>query len=139
MGRYGMTQNGCGASLCDSPIDLFRYTGNGVFNLNPTNGSYFSIDSGATNLNTFNGTSGGDLSDWAGLTPDAFNHSLSTNQIEGFSPADITLMDAIGYDPTAAVPEPSTWAMMMLGLPRHRLLDLSASRQQLPLRLISRN
>jgi hypothetical protein len=115
MGRYGMTQNGCGASLCDSPIDLFRYTGNGVFNLNPTNGSYFSIDSGATNLNTFNGTSGGDLSDWAGLTPDAFNHSLSTNQVEGFSPADITLMDAIGYDPTAAVPEPSTWAMMMLG------------------------
>jgi len=114
MGRYGMTQNGC-SNLCDSPIDLFRYTGSGVLNLSPTNGSYFSIDSGVTNLNTFNGISGGDLSDWAGLTPDAFNHSLNTNQIEGFSPTDITLMDAIGYDLTTPVPEPSTWAMMILG------------------------
>src|SRR6516165_4071554 len=77
MGRYGMTQNGCGATLCDSPIDLFRYTSPGNIDLNPENGSYFSIDSGNTNINTFNGTGGGDLSDWLGLTPDVFNHSLS--------------------------------------------------------------
>ena len=59
MGRYGMTQNGCGATLCDSPIDLFRYTGPGNFDLNPENGSYFSIDSGNTNINTLVGTDPG--------------------------------------------------------------------------------
>ena len=115
MGRYGMTQNGCGTTLCDSPIDLFRYTGPGDFDLNPENGSYFSIDSGNTNINTFNGTGGGDLSDWLGLTPDAFNHSLSSGQEEPFTGGDLTLMDVIGYDP-AAVPEPSALALLCASL-----------------------
>ena len=38
MGRYGMTQNGCGTTLCDSPIDLFRYTSPGNFDRNPEKG-----------------------------------------------------------------------------------------------------
>jgi len=115
MGRYGMTQNGCGATLCDSPIDLFRYTSPGDFDLNPENGSYFSIDSGHTNINTFNGTGGGDLSDWLGLTPDAFNHSLSRGKEEPFSAGDQILMDVIGYDP-AVVPEPATLALLVVPL-----------------------
>ncbi|MBV8132430.1 MAG: NF038122 family metalloprotease [Alphaproteobacteria bacterium] len=115
MGRYGMTQNGCGATLCDSPIDLFRYTSPGNFDLNPENGSYFSIDSGNTNINTFNGTGGGDLSDWLGLTPDAFNHSLSRGQEEPFTVGDEILMDVIGYDP-AVVPEPAALALLVIPL-----------------------
>jgi hypothetical protein len=115
MGRYGMTQNGCGTPLCDSPIDLFRYSSPGNFDLNPENGSYFSIDSGNTNINTFNGTGGGDLSDWLGLTPDAFNHSLSPGQEEPFTGGDLTLMDVIGYDP-AVVPEPSALALLCASL-----------------------
>ena len=115
MGRYGMTQNGCGTTLCDSPIDLFRYTSRGNFDLNPENGSYFSIDSGNTNINTFNGTGGGDLSDWLGLTPDAFNHSLSLGQEEPFTAGDEILMDVIGYDP-AVVPEPATLALLAVPL-----------------------
>jgi hypothetical protein len=106
MGRYGMTQNGCGATLCDSPIDLFRYTSPGDFDLNPENGSYFSIDKGNTNINTFNDTGGGDLSDWLGLTPDAFNHSLIRGQEEPFTAGDLTLMDVIGYDPGRRFPSP---------------------------------
>jgi len=115
MGRYGMTQNGCGATLCDSPIDLFRYTSPGNFDLNPENGSYFSIDSGNTNINTFNGTGGGDLSDWLGLSLDAFNHSLSRGQEEPFTAGDLTLMDVINYDP-AVVPEPDTLALLATSL-----------------------
>jgi hypothetical protein len=115
MGRYGMTQNGCGATLCDSPIDLFRYTSPGNFDLNPENGSYFSIDSGNTNINTFNGTGGGDLSDWLGLSLDAFNHSLSRGQEEPFTAGDLTLMDVIDYDP-AVVPEPDTLALLATSL-----------------------
>jgi hypothetical protein len=107
MGRYGMTQNGCSNPLCDSPIDLFRYSGAGNFDLNPENGSYFSIDGGISNINTFNGTTGGDLSDWAGLTLDTFNASSSIGSAEPFTAGDRTLMDVIGYDP-AAVPEPTT-------------------------------
>jgi hypothetical protein len=84
------------------------------FDLNPENGSYFSIDSGNTNINTFNGTGGGDLSDWLGLTPDAFNHSLSRGFEEPFTAGDLTLMDVIGYDP--AVPEPGTLALLAVPL-----------------------
>lgn len=112
MGRYGMTQNGCAEPLCDSPIDLFRYTSPGDFDLNPENGSYFSIDSGHTNINTFNGTGGGDLSDWVGLTPDSFNHALNAGQEEPFTAGDLTLMDVIGYDVAVAVPEPGTLALL---------------------------
>jgi hypothetical protein len=115
MGRYGMTQNGCGASLCDSPIDLFRYTSPGNLDLNPANGSYFSIDSGNTNINTFNGISGGDLSDWLGLTPDAFNHALASGLEEPFTVGDEILMDVIGYDP-AAVPEPAALSLLATAL-----------------------
>src|SRR5215469_15075452 len=115
MGRYDMTQNGCGTTLCDSPIDLFRYTSPGNFDLNPENGSYFSIDSGNTNINTFNGISGGDLSDWLGLTPDAFNHALARGQEEPFTAGDEVLMDVIGYDP-AVVPEPATLALLAIPL-----------------------
>jgi hypothetical protein len=115
MGRYGMTQNGCGTTLCDSPIDLFCYTGPGDLDLNPENGSYFSIDNGKTNINTFNGTGRGDLSDWLGLTADAFNHSLSPGQEEPLTAGDLALMDVIGYDP-AVVPEPSALALLCASL-----------------------
>jgi hypothetical protein len=115
MGRYGMTQNGCGTTLCDSPIDLFRYTSPGNFGLNPENGSYFSIDSGDININTFNGTGGGDLSDWLGLTTDAFNRASMRGQEEPFTEGDLILMDVIGYD-TAVVPEPGTLALLATSL-----------------------
>jgi hypothetical protein len=56
---------------------LFRYAAPNARALIPGNGQYLSIDGGATNLETFNGTGGGDIGDWAGDTLDAFNASAS--------------------------------------------------------------
>ncbi|MBV8936556.1 MAG: hypothetical protein JO095_12225 [Alphaproteobacteria bacterium] len=72
--------------------------------LDPENAFYFSIDGGATNINTFNGTGGGDLSDWLGLTPEAFDHALTRGQEAPFTAADLIPMDVIGYD-LSPVPE----------------------------------
>jgi len=109
MGRYGMTQNGCAG--CASPLDLFRYTASGVRNFVPIDGAYFSIDNGSTVINKFNGVGGGDLSDWLGLTADAFNHAFDTSLAEPLSAGDFIAMDIIGYDRATQVPEPTSGAL----------------------------
>ena len=96
-----------------SPIDLFRYTSAGNLALTPVNGTYFSIDGGTTVINTFKGTSGGDLSDWSGATRDAFNASSSSGVVNPMSAGDIIVMDAIGYN---LVPEPSAVPLCAFGV-----------------------
>jgi len=113
MGRYGLGQNGA-ASGRFSPLDLFRYTSPGTLDTAPANGAYFSIDGGNTNINSFNGTGGGDLSDWLGLTLDSFNHNLTIGKELDVTPGDIVEMDAIGYD--LAAPEPATFTLFGLAL-----------------------
>jgi hypothetical protein len=49
------------------PLDLFRYSGTNARALSPGYGQYFSIDAGATSVNTFSGPGGGDIGDWARL------------------------------------------------------------------------
>lgn len=112
MGRYGLTQNGATSGRY-SPIDLFRYTSPGNLALTPVNGTYFSIDGGTTKINTFNGTGGGDLSDWLGTTNDSFNVDSKSGVLNPMSGGDITLMDVIGYD---RVPEPSALVLAGLGI-----------------------
>ena len=97
MGRYGLGQNGASSGRY-SPIDFFRYSSPGALDLVPENGAYFSINGGTTVINTFNGTGGGDLSDWAGATIDSYNASLATGEELPVSAGDITVMDVIGYD-----------------------------------------
>ncbi len=112
MGRYGLGQNGAPSGLY-SPIDLFRYSSPGVLDPTPANGAYFSIDGGATAINTFNGTGGGDLSDWTGLTPDSYNAFLTPGEELDVTPGDLTVMDVLGYDPaTTAVPEPTSAGLL---------------------------
>jgi hypothetical protein len=97
MGRFGLGQNGA-ASGRYGPIDLFRYSSPGVLDLVPANGAYFSINGGTTVINTFNGTGGGDLSDWAGTTIDSYNVGPSVGLKNTVSAGDVIVMDVIGYD-----------------------------------------
>ena len=113
MGRYGLAQNGASSGRY-SPIDLFRYTSAGNLALTPVNGTYFSIDGGTTSIHAYNGTGGGDLSDWSGATNDSFNAGSNSGVINPMSADDIKLMDVIGYN--LLVPEPSSYALAALGL-----------------------
>jgi hypothetical protein len=111
MGRYGLGQNGAATGRF-SPIDLFRYTSPGVLDMTPENGAYFSINNGNTVINTYNGTGGGDLSDWKGNTLDSYNASLNSGVEEPVSAGDITLMDVLGYDLAVAAPEPASITLL---------------------------
>lgn len=97
MGRYGLGQNGRKTGRY-SPIDFFRYLSPGTLDLAPAYGAYFSIDGGATVINTFNGPNGGDLSDWSGATVDSYNTGTNLGEESPVSVGDITVMDVIGYD-----------------------------------------
>jgi hypothetical protein len=122
MGRYGFGQNGSGGA--DSPIDLFRYSSPGYRDLAPTfsGSNYFSIDGGATVINTFNTTCCGDLSDWSGQTTDAYNAFLTSGLLLPTSAGDLRVMDVLGYDvsngtpQSSGVPEPPALVLLSTGL-----------------------
>jgi PEP-CTERM motif len=81
-----------------TPMDLFRYFGPNARALTPGYNQYFSIDSGATSLDYFNGPGGGDLGDWAGYAYDAYNAFATPGVLLPISSADIMMMDVLGYD-----------------------------------------
>jgi autotransporter-associated beta strand protein len=84
------------------PGDLFRFTGAGVRKTTATgSGVYLSIDSGATNLKTYNQSgNGGDIGDWASGTNDCYNAFSGTGVMNDMPPVDFTQMDVIGYNRT---------------------------------------
>jgi hypothetical protein len=100
-------------------LDLYRYSAPGVpsFSSAPGTTAYFSVDGGLTDILGFNNNPLNDLGDWALGTC----YVQSAVPCKGTDPAyttsspEFTMMESIGYDPVTAVPEPSTWAMMILG------------------------
>jgi hypothetical protein len=111
------------------PLDLYRYHSSGptIANLTSTP-SYtassgevagFSVDGGATGIAQFNQAGGGsDYGDFANVAPCQIQDAFDCGATPAFSKTSLEylMLEAIGYDPVAgAVPEPSTWAMMILG------------------------
>ena len=83
-------------------LDLYHYSGNGVRDLTKTPG-YFSIDGGATNLDSFNSGTG-DAADWA---PSAGNNSFLNNSPPGVvnpvTAVDLQEIDVLGWNVLSAV------------------------------------
>jgi len=84
-----------------SPVDLFRYAASGVRQAGTGAASYFSINGGITNLeswNNFQTGNDGDLADWAPSAGyDAFDDNSYPGVINQFSATDLTLMEALGW------------------------------------------
>jgi PEP-CTERM motif len=102
-------------------LDLYRYSAAGVpsFSTSSAASAFFSINGGKTKIVAFNQDSSGDFGDFAPpgtgtgqLIQNAFNSTGQDEAYTSLSP-EYTMMEAIGYD--GLVPEPSTWAMMLLG------------------------
>ena len=87
-----------------APLDLFRYAAPGVRQATEDGPSYFSLDNGATVGATFNNVTtpgddpSGDLGDWApSVGPDAFLADTPLGTANNFTPRDLTVMNAIGW------------------------------------------
>jgi hypothetical protein len=106
--------------------DLFRYSANGVRTNFAANAScagpsgqgplnYFSVNGGATNLDTFNNCdNGADYGDWITHTPsqvqDAITNGTGNPFLTASSPETVAL-DVIGYT-RVAVPEPTSIVLL---------------------------
>jgi serralysin len=82
-----------------SLLDMYHYTASGVHTYTGTTTNYFSADGGHTNLDYFNTISGGDPGDWAASAgADSYLAFSPTDQADVVSQADITTMNALGYE-----------------------------------------
>jgi hypothetical protein len=101
MGRFVMG----GSSY--TPLSLFDYSAAGVRDMSGAQPGYFSINGGTTNLDSFNSNSGGDLGDWASSAGnDAFLAFAKSGVVLPVTPADLTLLDAIGWNLASSSPPP---------------------------------
>jgi hypothetical protein len=84
-----------------TPMDLYRYSAPNTRQFTTGAASYFSIDSGATNLdnwNNFQTGNTGDLGDWApSAGNDAFDDVENPGVFDTFTAIDLTLMNALGW------------------------------------------
>jgi hypothetical protein len=87
-------------------LDLFHFSSSGVHDFSGSTPGYFSINNGATSLNTFNTNASGDAGDWKGDTIDAFNAFGKPSVAEPISQADLTALDVIGWNAASSSSPP---------------------------------
>ena len=101
------------------PLDLFRYSAPGAMDVRVGGTPYFSVDGGATSIEKFStGAFNGDGWQASHFGPGALNLMrafVHNGEFYDATARDLAAFDAIGWD-VAAVPEPETYAMMLLGL-----------------------
>ena len=102
------------------PLDLFRYSGPNILNLAVGGSRYFSVDGGATAIESFStGTAhgnGAQASHFGTGTPTLMQPFVANGQSYDASAADLMALDAIGWNLTTPVPEPQTYALLLSGL-----------------------
>lgn len=80
-------------------LDLFHYSANGVRDFSGTTPGYFSVNSGATNLDNFNTNSGGDDGDWAtSAGADSFSAFATPGAVDTISQTDLRELDVLGWN-----------------------------------------
>jgi hypothetical protein len=117
MGRLpGLQQNLIGIGPSNTAYDLFRYKGVNTRSVVDEAGAYFSLDSGVTNLKSFNfaNGNGSDPQDWAAGTNDSYNAFAQPSVTNDLTPVDFEAMDVLGYD--YVVPEPASFSILGLGV-----------------------
>jgi Ca2+-binding RTX toxin-like protein len=79
-------------------LDLFHFSAAGVRLFTGATAGYFSADNGTTDLADFNTVSPGDFGDWAASAGhDSFLAFSSSGVVNAISPADMTVMDVLGW------------------------------------------
>ena len=107
MGRELLTGAGIGGTSSYGIEDLLHYSAPGVPDYAPTTPGYFSVDQGTTNLATFNASGSGDPGDWdSSVVNDSVDAYASSGVVEAFSAADLTTLDAIGWNSAGSVVTP---------------------------------
>jgi hypothetical protein len=128
-GASGSTLGTGNANTAFGGLDLYRYQSSGPtiadidstpsYTTNQSAVAGFSVDGGATGIAQFNQAGGGsDYGDFASVGPCQIQDAFDCGATPVFSKTSLEylMLEAIGYDPVAGgVPEPSTWAMMILG------------------------
>lgn len=102
-------------------LDLFRYAAPGVLNVAVGGSPYFSVDGGATHLQSFaTGVAHGDgnqASHFSASVLTLMRPFVGNGQSYDATTSDLTALDAIGWNLAAtAVPEPQSWALLLGGL-----------------------
>ncbi|WP_457426038.1 NF038122 family metalloprotease [Roseateles sp. P5_E7] len=116
------TAGGFESSPWFSTLDLYRYSAPNTLNL-AVGGDprpYFSVDGGASAILAFStGTYHGDGNQASHFVADApvlLDPFVHYGQSRDATATDLRAMDAIGWDVTAAVPEPQNYALLLSGL-----------------------
>ena len=99
LGRVvGVGQTIPGVGKAYYPLDLFHYSAAGVRDFSGTTAGYFSPDGGATNLGSFNTSSGGDFGDWASsVGNNAYDAFTSSGVVNPVTASDLREMNVLGY------------------------------------------
>lgn len=104
MGRMLLTGGAVGTTANSyTLLDLLHYSSAGVRDFSASTPGYFSVNGGVTNLDNFNTVAGGDAGDWASsVANDALDAFAASGAVEAVTPADLTTLDAIGWNSIGA-------------------------------------